>query len=339
MRVNVDLEHLQPPADDASPHDVLAFVAAAGELLDGNHELPSAMRDWMRAVDARVLLAALASAGRVDLAHMRSALTRIALTQRWPQAVREELLGSLERTDDTDMGSPPSGASDASSLELDERLIREEEPSDEVVAAYVQRGALARYVEGVAERNPSFAEQLVAIVDAFESGGETVSNVALRARSRLVGRDDRLAEVAAAVEIPAAVTPLRFAKRARVLGAVALAATLLLGIGFGAYQMQESESASASAVRARDAARARELQRLLDELKAQEQSIASAQEELREAQNEVERAKAIQQLEAAQEKARASQAAIASARGARPQPHTPKAACTCQAGDPLCSCL
>lgn len=70
-------------------------------------------------------------------------------------------------------------------------------PSDEVIAHYVGRGALARYVEGVAAVNDNFVEDLAACIDAMIQCGEGVGLVARRWRKRAL--------------VDAAVDPLLFA--------------------------------------------------------------------------------------------------------------------------------
>jgi hypothetical protein len=71
--------------------------------------------------------------------------------------------------------------------------------------------------------------------------------------------------------------------------------------------------------------------------------MAAAQGELANAKSDADRANAQAKLAAAQDQQRRTQANIAAVKAAnpavKPGGNTPKAACTCQAGDPLCSCL
>ena len=60
-------------------------------------------------------------------------------------------------------------------LELPEDVIRTAVPDDDIVLAYVMRGALPKYVEGVARTNDDFRAELEAVIDGLEEAGETIS--------------------------------------------------------------------------------------------------------------------------------------------------------------------
>jgi hypothetical protein len=101
--------------------------------------------------------------------------------------------------------------------------IRDSVPSDEVITRYATRGAMSRYVEGVAAVNASFAGDLAACIDALLAVREDVGLVARRWRKR--------AQVAPSSD------PLRFAAIPPVRLAAATAAetaaaktTILLGV-------------------------------------------------------------------------------------------------------------
>jgi hypothetical protein len=79
------------------------------------------------------------------------------------------------------------------------------------------------------------------------------------------------------------------------------------------------------------------------DLKAQSDAIATAQSEAASAKSDADRLAAQQKLAAAQAEQKRTQANIANIQsrpvGNTPSKGTPRPACTCQAGDPLCSCL
>jgi hypothetical protein len=209
-------------------------------------------------------------------------------------------------------------------------------PDDDIVLAYVGRGALSRYVEAVASENAAFAEELVACIDALEEAGETVDE---RARAWRANARPAAATV---------VTLERGAKsRVTTLALVAVAASVLLaGLGGGyAFHSSATEQARITAlkdeeIRAKEAA----LSKLLADLKAQNDAVAMAQADAANAKSDADRLAAQAKLAQAQESARNTQASIAAVRtGGQAKAgaggKSPRPACTCQAGDPLCSCL
>lgn len=101
----------------------------------------------------------------------------------------------------------------------------------------------------------------------------------------------------------------------------------------------EENSGAAKAKAADEAAKA-QLDKLTNDLKQQTEAITAAQGEVASAKSEADRVVAQAKLVAAQEQQRRTQANIAALKGGGDgRPTTPRPACTCQAGDPLCSCL
>ncbi|MCL2777997.1 MAG: hypothetical protein FWD73_08330 [Polyangiaceae bacterium] len=83
------------------------------------------------------------------------------------------------------------------------------------------------------------------------------------------------------------------------------------------------------------------IKKLQNDFKAATDAIAAAEEKARKATNDEERRAAEAEREgavAAQRRARTSMAAVGGS-GAKPTSATPTPACTCQKGDPMCSCL
>lgn len=211
-------------------------------------------------------------------------------------------------------------------LDLPDAIVREAVPDDDIVLAYVMRGAMARYVEGVAAKNEDFREELLATIDGLEEAGENVSAAARAWRSP-----------------SAVVVPIHAAPRKRGLTRwmpLALAAAIVLAVGgYHHSQMQEAERIQAQKDQELAETKA-ELAKLQADLQAQQEMIASAQSELASAKSEADRANAQAKLAAAQQKQSATMAAVkaSSAAGAKPK-SSAKAACNCQPGDALCSCL
>lgn len=211
-------------------------------------------------------------------------------------------------------------------LDLPDAIVREAVPDDDIVLAYVTRGAMARYVEGVAARSSAFREELLACIDGLEEAGENVSAAARAWRSPAT-----------------AVVPLRAAPKKRgwtTWTAIALAAALLVVAGgYHRSQMQEAARAQAQKERELEEAKA-QLAKLQADLKAQQEAIEVAQNELASAKSDADRANAQARLAAAQQKQAATMAATrpANAAGSKPK-SSAKAACNCQPGDALCSCL
>lgn len=229
--------------------------------------------------------------------------------------------------------------SDREPLELPDEIVREAVPDDDIVLAYVTRGAMARYVEGVAAKSAGFREELMACIDGLEEAGETISAAA---------RDWR-APSAAVVSLHdgrGAGAATRTKKRSPFFywAPIALAAAFVLVAG--GYHHQQAKDEEARLQRADKEREIAELNarvdKLHEDLRRQQEAIAMAQSELAMAKTDAERASAQAKLAAAQEQQRATmssvQAAKATAAG-RPASSRAKAACNCQPGDPLCSCL
>lgn len=230
--------------------------------------------------------------------------------------------------------------SDREPLELPDEIVREAVPDDDIVLAYVTRGVMARYVEGVAAKNAGFREELMACIDGLEEAGETISAAARDWRSPS-------AAVVSLHEVRAAGAAPRTKKRRSPFfywAPIALAAAFVLVAG--GYHHQQAKDEQARLQRADKEREIAELNarvdKLHEDLRRQQEAIATAQSELAMAKTDAERASAQAKLAAAQEQQRATmssvQAAKASAAG-RPATSRAKAACTCQPGDPLCSCL
>ncbi len=101
--------------------------------------------------------------------------------------------------------------------------IRESVPSDEVTTRYATRGAMSRYVEGVAAVNEIFARDLAACIDVLLAAHEDVGLVARRWRKRA-----RVAPSSNPLRF-AAIPPLRLAA-ATAAEATAAKTTILLGV-------------------------------------------------------------------------------------------------------------
>lgn len=129
--------------------------------------------------------------------------------------------------------------------------------------------------------------------------------------------------------------------------AVGIGAVLVFGgIGGGyAFYSSAQEAKRIQALKDEEIRqKEQQLSKLMAELKAQNDAVAEAQAAAANAKSDAERAAAQAKLAKAQEDARKTQANIAAVRttgGAKAGGGggTPRPACTCQAGDPLCSCL
>lgn len=215
-------------------------------------------------------------------------------------------------------------------LDLPDEILREEMPDDDIVLAYIARGALAKYVEGVANENHAFRDELEAAIDGLEEAGETIS-AAARAWRRPGGVVLPFAPPAARKR-PVAILPW---------SGLAVAAALLLALGGNAYIQDQRETARIQALKDEEiAAQKAQLEKVIAELKAQQEAIASAQSELASAKSDADRMMAQAKLAAAQEQQRKTQSAIQAARPAssRAGAAGAKPACACVAGDPLCAC-
>jgi hypothetical protein len=136
--------------------------------------------------------------------------TRAAMDPTWANGFQERSEGSRDR-----LAAP-----------ADERWpdsIRESVPSDEVMTRYATRGAMSRYVEGVAAVNEIFAGDLAACIDALLAAREDVGLVARRWRKRA-----RVAPSSNPLRF-AAIPPLRLAA-ATAPEAVAATTTIALGV-------------------------------------------------------------------------------------------------------------
>ena len=126
---------------------------------------------------------------------------------------------------------------------------------------------------------------------------------------------------------------------------IGISALLVLGAAGGALAYRQSQIRAAEIAAAHAAERAEneaKMTKLMDELKSQTDAIAALQMELLHAQNDADRKAAEAKLLEMQEQQNRTRTRIAAARsnaGGAPGPAAPKPACTCQAGDPLCSCL
>jgi chromosome segregation ATPase len=84
-----------------------------------------------------------------------------------------------------------------------------------------------------------------------------------------------------------------------------------------------------------------QLDKLTAELKRQNEAVASLEGDVKNAKSEAERNAALARLDEAKQKQKQTQQAVGQVGrpAAAANPGKPKPACTCQAGDPLCSCL
>jgi colicin import membrane protein len=135
-------------------------------------------------------------------------------------------------------------------------------------------------------------------------------------------------------------------KKQLLFGVIGIAALMILrGIGGGyAFYANAKEAARIQALKDKEIAEQKEqLATLMNQLKAQNDAVAAAQADAENAKNEADREAARAKLAEAQKQATAIQSRIGrlqhSGGGSTSKPSTPKPACTCQAGDPLCSCL
>lgn len=131
--------------------------------------------------------------------------------------------------------------------------------------------------------------------------------------------------------------------------AVGIGAVLVFGgVGGGyAFYSHAKEQERIQALKDEEIRQKEEqLNKLMADLKAQNDAVSQAQAEAANAKSDADRLAAQAKLAAAQENARKTQAKIAGVRGGGGKSGggggggaTPRPACTCQAGDPLCSCL
>ncbi len=129
--------------------------------------------------------------------------------------------------------------------------------------------------------------------------------------------------------------------------ALGIGAVLILGAGGGGYAFWKSGQEQAKVTAAKNAEIAEQkaqLDKLMADLRAQNDQMQAAQAEIASAKSDADRIAAQQKVAALQERQKTTQTNIANVqRGpgttAPPRNTTPRPACTCQAGDPLCSCL
>ena len=128
--------------------------------------------------------------------------------------------------------------------------------------------------------------------------------------------------------------------------ALGIGAVLILGAGGGGYAFWKSgqDQARETALKnAEIAGQKAQLDKLMADLKAQNEQMQAAQTEIASAKSDAERFAAQQKVAALQEKQKTTEKNIANVRSGpgptAPTRTTPRPACTCQAGDPLCSCL
>jgi len=349
---------MSPPTETSE-----RLIAIADALRRGD-EIEGPVRAWMKVVTQNEIEAALPLVE--DEPNVERAVVRIALARGWnlgtlsgfAELRKFKFANEAKKKSVPPRDDPKVNGKDPHEGPLPDAFASGAVPDDEAVTGYVLRGALVRYVEGVAARNRRFADELAACIDGLVEAGETIDEAARRWKASF--RPDG-AVPATPQEAPANVVPLRSAENAPArstwtsyLAPIALAATVVL-VATGAFVFQQSaKQADADRARAlqaqRDAEQLAELQRLMQDLQKQNDAIASAQSEAAMAKNEAEREAAKAKLMAAQEQQRKTQANVAAVRagggstsaagaGGGAGKGKPKPACTCQAGDPLCACL
>jgi hypothetical protein len=209
-----------PESEESDGEGSLAFVLQRRDQIEsmregivkvllGRGRSPASVNEWsilsetLRQVDAR-------------------------LVETVPRQFAEHLLGirmCLGRAGDwvsrlVDEAQNASLASESSS-ELDGMQLPTDygEPSDEVVNDYISTGAMYRYVEGYALKNPEFAEDLASIIDTLKeegelgtafsprkwrknyAGGEKVAVVYELAPARLAAADEQISESSQALKL------------------------------------------------------------------------------------------------------------------------------------------
>ncbi len=325
-----------PAAHEAA--DVLMALIALGDALRLGIEIPAPLRGWMANLlpaDVEAALAPLAAevvGGGVrrlgDAESVQRAVMRIAMAKGWRAASIAPLaalrLASSRAKSSAAVPAEASSVTAQAELEpLADGSVRAAVPDDDIVLAYVRRGALARYVEGVALQNRAFAEELTASIDALIDSGEVVGDRARAWRGRVVaGR-------------PTNVSSMR-RRRWVAFGTLSLASVaLLVAVGASYVAEQKEHSRILSAKDSELAELQAELDKLTEDLRKQDEAVALAAAALASAQSDADRRAAEAKLSAAVAEQRKTDAAMK----ARTSKRSPRAACTCQVGDPLCSCL
>jgi flagellar basal body-associated protein FliL len=141
-------------------------------------------------------------------------------------------------------------------------------------------------------------------------------------------------------------------KKKAMLIAIGVGAILFLGaIGGGvAFKINNDKAAAIQAAKDQEIAQKQaQLDKLMADLKEESDKVAQLNDAVTNAKSDADRAAAQQRLADAQKAQQATQAQVANIRratsgggggggggGGTPKP---RPACTCQAGDPLCSCL
>jgi colicin import membrane protein len=127
------------------------------------------------------------------------------------------------------------------------------------------------------------------------------------------------------------------------VGVAALLVVALVGGGFGIKALLDRNAAEASAHQRELAAKTEELGKLQRELNEQNAAVAQLEDAVKNAKDEASKEAAQKALQAAQQRQAETSKAIKT-RGvpggpAPIKPSTPRPACNCQPGDPLCSCI
>lgn len=125
--------------------------------------------------------------------------------------------------------------------------------------------------------------------------------------------------------------------------AVAVGVLLLFGaVGGGILFKVQSDKQAAAEKRhqAESAAQQAQVDKLMNELRSQNEAVAGLEASVRDAKDEAARRAAEQRLAEAKNQRAATQGRITSMQTPTgTKATTPRAACTCQSGDPLCSCI
>jgi len=115
------------------------------------------------------------------------------------------------------------------------------------------------------------------------------------------------------------------------------------GGGFAFYKSGQEQARITAVKNAEIAEQKAQLDKLMGDLKAQGDAIATSEAALASAKSDADRSAALAKLELAKAEQKKTQTNIVNIQS-RPPPGTgggtkPRTACTCQAGDPLCACL
>jgi hypothetical protein len=328
--------NLPSPTDDLAVHEVL--VAAGSEMRAGD-PLPREVREWMQTISREDLARALAMQPRQAEAseNLRCAALRLCVERGWEPLPPLPVVDEAEDVDGNDVHR----ADDASSVPLADEAMALAAPPDEIVLGYVRTGTMALYVEGVAARNPSFAEELDACIEGLAEAGTTIGERA-RAFRALRGEGTSAQHPYVAEATPAGDAAFPWTRH---LARFALAAGLLLAVGGAAVYRSKARNAEVARVHAAEqerrlTAQQEEVDRLRRELEMKRREIQQLQAETESAATEAARSAAGARLERAHAEQQTMQANLARARAKAPPPHpSGKPECKCQPLDPMCSCL